>query len=141
MTSAWGLSWGKAWGNSWGSIANKTLDIIHGPNNRNWRTDWENERYRQEKERERIKQDEIIRLKLEAQEIIVEKKDVAKQEKSKQRDKQLIALSQKLDELNLIIQEENAKLAIIQQKIVVYRHNMAMIALIAADPFYGIRRA
>jgi hypothetical protein len=139
MASAWGKSWGKSWGNSWGSVVEATLDIIHGPNNRNWRTDWENEQYRKAKERERIKQDEIIRLKLEAQEVTVEKKDLAKQDASKQRDKQLQALSQKLDELNLIIQQENAKLAVIQQKLVVYRHNMAFVALIAANPFWGGR--
>lgn len=124
-----------------GALPTDDFQIIHGGNDnwkKNWRTEWENEKYIAEKKREQLKQEEIIKLKVEVQENIIEKNDLLKLEKSLQREKQLKAIQQKIDELYLIIQQENAKLNILQRNIVIYQNNMAIIALCAAYPFGGL---
>lgn len=115
------------------------LDIIHGPNDkwhRDWRVDWKNEQYRKLKERERLKQDKIIELKIEAQEATVAKKEAEALPKSKQRDRQIKAAQNQIVALQEIIAEENAKLAIIERQLMLYKHNVAMVAIIAATPFW-----
>ncbi len=103
-----------------------------------WRTEWQNEQYRKKKERERIKQDEIIRLKLEAQEATLAKKDAEQTPPSKQRDKQIKAALKLIAQLNYEIDVETHKLSVINRELMIYSHNMAMVAIIAANPFMGV---
>jgi hypothetical protein len=71
--------------------------------------------------RARLKEDEIIRLKLEAQDFY------------------LMGNQQKTNAINNIISQEMVKLNILQKIIVVYKNNMAIIALCAANPLGGLR--
>lgn len=119
--------------------------IIHGPGNgpwhRNWRTDYENQKYRDAKksaadakERERIKEDEIIRLKLEAQDSLLRQRELQLL-KDKNSRKQLLALQQAAAIREAVMLEELAKLVELQRLSMLYRNNLAFLVLAMSLPF------
>lgn len=114
------------------------FQIIHGPGNgpwhRDWRIDHANEKYRAAKERERIKEEEIIRLKLEAQDSLMRQRELqALADLNSKR--QLLALKQAAAIREMIMQEELAKLVELQRLSMIYRNNLAFLVLAMSTPF------
>jgi len=119
----------------------QALDIIHGPNNKHhadWRTEYENEKYRAAKRKEKLKQEEIIRLRLEAQANLVQQREL-KDAKDKQSLRQMAALEREAAQLQMDIQKSIAILLELQRQSVVHKNNLAFLVLSMATPFGGLR--
>jgi hypothetical protein len=115
-----------------------SLDIIHGSNDKwskDWRTDYENEAYKAKK---RAQEDEITRLRLEAQDNLLRQREL-KDENNKQSLRQMLALKRESEQLHLDIQKNLLKLLELQNESVINKNNLAFIVLSMATPFGGLR--
>ncbi len=100
-----------------------------------WRIEHKNDVYRA---KEQEQQDEIIRLRLEAQDILLRQREL-KDEKTKQAKRQMLALEREAAQLQIDIQEGIAKLLELQKQSVIYQNNLAFMVLTISNPFGGIR--
>lgn len=92
-----------------------------------------NKRHAEAKKRERIKQDEVIRLKLEAQEALLKHREL-KPRRDKQSKRQLAALEREYLSLQAEIAAQMLALFELQENTVKQRNSVLMLLLLAACP-------
>lgn len=96
-----------------------------------------NVEYALAKERERIKQEEIIRLRLEAQELLMRERELA-DKRDKQSRRQLAALEKEKASLMADIQYQLVALEKLQKITVQRKNRVIMLLLTAACPFNNL---
>ncbi len=109
----------------------------HGGYEYDWKVRFTNERYEEEQRKKKEKQDEIIRLRLEAQEALLEQRGM-KQETSKQAKRQLRALEKQYLNLQQQILKEMQALEEMQRQEMIWRKMLALLLLQEACPFSSI---
>jgi hypothetical protein len=94
--------------------------------------------YKQAKERQRIKEEEIIRLRVEAQETLLRKRELEEKKRTAEQQRRLSALEAQYIALQDELQAQLVALAVLHKNAVKRRNNLILVLLQAASPFSPI---